>query len=93
MARESAASSVKASGREDILSRPSGETKQLAALGHGVAGDCSEIDAFAARLYGLDADERDLVRDAIGRGRATFIDSLDSRVDDASPPKPGDVAE
>ena len=54
---------------------------------------CAALDSFAAGLYGLGPDERDLVRDAVRRGRSTFLDSAEARVDDASAPASHDMVE
>lgn len=54
---------------------------------------CKRLDAFAARLYGLGPEERDLVGDAIRRGRSLFTDRVEDRANDAAPPTISDLSD
>ncbi len=47
---------------------------------------CKGLDNFAARLYGLGSEERELIRGAVRRGRSLFLDRKYDRADDAAPP-------
>ncbi|WP_146056396.1 N-6 DNA methylase [Methylobacterium sp. V23] len=62
------------------------EAKARAALEAAPTDGCAALDAFAAKLYGLRPDERDLVVDGVRRGRSTFLDTPLSRLDDVAVP-------
>lgn len=65
--------------------------RAAAALASARTDGCSALDAFASRLYGLDPDERDLIADAVRRGRSTFLGTTASRVWDADRPNPTEI--
>lgn len=65
--------------------------RAVAALASAQTDGCAALDAFASRLYGLDPDERDLIADAVRRGRSTFLGTVASRVWDADRPAPAEM--